>query len=139
MKRHFLSLIVLFVSGVILISCNTVEIVSSTRTLVYPGVATAKTTMNYEVVFKSNSDFSINTVLLNNDTIKSYFIQNVQTQVFEDVKKNSFNAGEFKLTFKSLKLYKPGENNKIAIDILVKGKRKVIKIDAIDGKPVHRR
>lgn len=135
MKKYVFFLVVL----VFMVSCKTVKIDSAVRNIVYPGVQSAKPYMYYEVVFNAPNQFSINKVLLGEKTIDQYNLQKAETNGFLDVKKNDFDAGKYKLQFKSFDIYKNGENNMLKIEVLIKGKIKTISTTLIEREAVHRK
>jgi len=132
--------VLLFISIVSFVaSCTSVKINSATRNIVYPGIPSGKISMSYEVVLNSNFDFSISKIIIGEKEISIYSLQDQETHAFVNVKKNDYKAGSYKLVFKSSKVYKDGENNKVTIEIIQKGKTKVITAIVTDKKPVHKR
>lgn len=121
------------------VSCSTIKIDSATRNIVYPGIPSGKTSINYEILFNSNYSFSIKKITVGDAIIENYSIQNVESQVFEDVKKNDFDTGDYKLIFKSFDISKKDENNKVVIEVIQKGKVKIITAIIEETKTVHRR
>ena len=139
MKMKFLR--VLFFLSIVsfVVSCASVKINSASRNIVYPGIPSGKISMNYEVGLNSSFDFSISKIIVGEKEISVYSLQDIETQAFVNVKKNDYKAGNYKLEFKSPEVYKNGENNKVTIEIIQKGKTKVIVATVIDNKPVHKR
>ncbi len=131
--------IFIFIIIVLFSSCRTIKINYGTRNIVYPGIKTGKTSMSYKVEFKSNTDFRINKILLENDLIKRYSIQNSETKVFEDVNKNNFKKGVYKIIFKTFDVYKDNKNNMVTIVLEQNNKNKTIKIPVINTKDKHRK
>lgn len=122
-----------------IVSCSTIKINSATRSVVYPGIPSGKISTNYEVLFNSNYSFSIKNITVGDAIIDNYSLQNIETQVFEDVKKNDYDIGNYRLIFKSFDVSKEGENNKVIIEVIQKGKTKMISAIIEEKKPVHRR
>jgi len=139
MKRYLLRIVFFITITSIVISCSTIKVDSATRSVVYPGISSGKTSMNYEVLFTSNSSFSIKKITVGDVVIENYSLQNIETQVFEDVKKNEYDIGNYRLIFKSFDVSKEGDNNKVIIEVIQKGKTKMISAIIEEKKPVHRK
>ena len=119
-------------------SCKTIAIESASRNLVYPGVPSGKIYMNFSIVFSSKDNFSIKKVMLGDSVVKRYFLQDLKTQVFLDIKKNQFSPGKFRLIFKSYDLRK-SKGNQVFLTIVHHGRPKTISTFAELKKTVYRR
>jgi hypothetical protein len=133
-------LIVIFLSFIsVILSCATIEINTASRNIVYPGISSGKTYVDYEVVFKSNDRFAIKTVLVDDQPINNYSIQNLDSQIYIDIKKNDFEAGVYRLGFRLFDINKVVENNKVALEIIQKGEIKIISSLIVDKKPIYKK
>ncbi len=124
---------------IIFSSCTSVKISSATKNIVYSGIKNGKNTMNYQIVFNSKMDFSINVVLLEGNLIEKYSVQNIKTKVFESVSKNLFKAGAYKIIFKTSDINKDNKMNIVTLNIKQNGNDKVFKTTVINAKNEHRK
>jgi hypothetical protein len=130
---------ILLITLLINISCTSLKINSAKRNIVYPGVPSGNTLMKYELIINSQTQFSINRISLKDETIDVYSVQDINTQVFMDIKKNLFEPGEYKLSFSSKFISKNQEDNKITIEFKIRGKTKIISVLPKEMPPVRRR
>jgi major membrane immunogen (membrane-anchored lipoprotein) len=138
MKNYLIRIVFFFAVTSFVLSCSTIKIDSATRSIVYPGIPSGKTSMNYEVLFKSNNSFAIKKITVGDVIVENYSIQNIVTQVFEDVKKNNFDSGNYKLMFKSFDISKENNNN-VIIEVIQKGKTKIISTVVVEKEAIHKR
>jgi len=138
MKNYLIRIVFFFAVTSFVLSCSTIKIDSATRSIVYPGIPSGKTSMNYEVLFKSNNSFAIKKITVGDVIVENYSIQNTVTQVFEDVKKNNFDSGNYKLMFKSFDISKENNNN-VIIEVIQKGKTKIISTVVVEKEAIHKR
>jgi major membrane immunogen (membrane-anchored lipoprotein) len=139
MKSYLMRIIFFIAITSFVISCSTIKIDSATRRIVYPGIPSGKTSMNYEVLFNSNNSFAIKKVTVGDVIVENYSIQNIESQIFEDVKKNNFDSGKYKLMFKSFDISEDGSNNKVIIEVIQKGKTKIISTIVVEKEPTYRK
>ena len=138
MKNYLIRIVFFFAVTSFVLSCSTIKIDSATRSIVYPGIPSGKTSMNYEVLFKSNNSFAIKKITVGDVIVENYSIQNTVTQVFEDVKKNNFDSGNYKIMFKSFDISKENNNN-VIIEVIQKGKTKIISTVVVEKEAIHKR
>ena len=122
---------------IIFSSCTSVKISSATRNIVYSGIQNGENTMNYQIEFNSKMDFSINAILLENNLIEKYSVQNIKTKVFESVNKNLFKAGAYKIIFKTSDINNDNNMNIVSLNIKQNGNDKVFKTAVINTKNKH--
>jgi hypothetical protein len=139
MKNILIRIFFFFAVTSFVFSCSTIKIDSATRSIVYSGIHSGKTSMNYEIFFNSNNSFAIKKITVGDAIIESYSIQNVESQVFEDVKKNNFDSGNYKIMFKSFDISEDGKNNNVIIEVIQKGKTKIISATVEEKKPIRRK
>ena len=139
MRKLFFNLVIMLAITLLISSCSTVKIEYANRKIVYPGIPSGKTKMKYEIGISAKNNFSINSISLENSIIDNYSLQNKQTQVFDNVKKNDFKAGNYILFFSSLNVYKKGEKNKMTIKVSQKNKKKTIPVIVQDKAPERKR
>ena len=124
---------------ILLSSCSSVKINTATRKIVYPGVSSGKESMVYEIVFKASSEFTIDEILLEGNSISNYSIQNINTRIYEDVGKNNFKAGDYKLIFKTSEIDDTENNNMLTLLLIEKEHKRKISINVRNINSVHRR
>ena len=107
--------------------------------IVYPGISTGKTYLVSEVIISSKQTFSIESVLFGDKKVSDYSLQNMKSNIFVDVKKNSFEEGEYKLIFKTDYVEDLNDNTEISITLNSDGNLKTITKDVIvdKSKSVH--
>lgn len=135
MKRVTIFIITILIFS----SCTSVKIINATRNIVYSGIQNGKNAMNYQIVFNSKTDFSINAILLDNNLIERYSVQNIKTKVFESVNKNLFTSGDYEIIFKTSDISKNNKMNIVTLDIKQNGKDKVFKTHVIDTENEYRK
>ena len=138
MKLKIIVLISLFAFALVFSACSGIKVTNAGRHLVYPGVQNAAAYLQYEIAFKSKTDFSIKSVYIGDKTVSKYFIQNTASKVYEDVKNNRFKAGSYILSFQ-LNKTEVEISKKVKIILEVQGKPKTIITEVTEGEAVHKR
>ncbi len=135
MKRATIFIFIIIIFS----SCTSFKINSATRNIVYSGIPSGKNSMKYQIEFKSKTDFSINAILLENNLIEKYSVQNINTKVFESVNKNLFKAGAYKIILKTYDINKDNKINIVTLKIKQNGNDKVFKVTVVNTKDEHKK
>ncbi len=120
-------------------SCVSLKLNSATKRKVYPGTPQGREYVSYELSLTSSKGFSIKDLKLGDKPIESYSMQNQKTLVYEDVKKNDFAAGNYKLFFKVYESGAVSDNDTITLTINQNGKDKTFRSAVVPLEALHKR
>jgi hypothetical protein len=129
--------IYLVILTITLISCSSLSeigINSSTKRIHYPGIKTGKSFVHYKVEFKSENNFTLENITLNNnEAIETYDLFSIQLKQY--VKNTTeHEKGTYVLTFKTSAIQLIDNEDEVTLSIKSENKiqNKKIKVEILE-------